>query len=233
VFVESQYDVQFYEIIYNKLKNYLIYPEISLNFISSGVAGQGNCDQVEEVVNRLYECGNRTVYGIIDWDKKNDGNERVKVLGHGKRYSIENYIFDPLLLGAFLIREKWIERDEIGFNSNETYVDIAKLDNDRLQVVANFIVSKVKNFAPPTSEEKNISCEYVGGQVISLPSWFLQIQGHRLEEILKDIFPKLKGLQKTPSQLKLEILRKVVDDIPTLIPKDLISLFEKIKNVEA
>jgi len=233
VFVESQYDVQFYEIIYNKLKNYLIYPEISINFISSGVSGQGNCDQVEEVVNRLYECGNRTVYGIIDWDKKNDGNERVKVLGHGKRYSIENYILDPLLLGAFLIREKWIERDEIGFNSNETYVDIAKFDNARLQVVANFIVSKVKKKSPPTSEENNIPCEYVGGQVISLPSWFLQIQGHRLEEILKDIFPKLKGLQKTPSQLKLEILRKVVDDIPTLIPKDLISLFEKIKNVEA
>ena len=232
VFVESQYDVQFYEIIYNKLKNDLIYPEISLNFISSGVSGQGNCDQVEEVVNKLYKGGNRTVYGIIDWDKKNNGNERVKVLGHGKRYSIENYILDPLLLGAFLIREKWIERDEIGLNSNETYVDIAKLDNDRLQVVANFIVSKVKNFAPPTSEEKNISCEYVGGKVISLPSWFLQIQGHKLEEILKDIFPKLKGLQKTPSQLKLEILRKVVDDIPTLIPKDLISLFNEINNVE-
>jgi len=233
VFVESQYDAQFYEIIYNKLKNDLRYPEISLNFISSGVAGQGNCDQVEEVVNKLYEGGNRTVYGIIDWDKKNDGNERVKVLGHGKRYSIENYILDPLLLGAFLIREKWIERDEIGFNSNETYVDIAKFDNDRLQVVANFIVSKVKNFSPPTSEEKNISCEYVGGQVISLPLWFLQIQGHELEKTLTDIFPKLRGLQKRQSQLKLEILRKVVDDIPTLIPKDLISLFEKIKDVEA
>jgi hypothetical protein len=231
VFVESQYDVQFYEIIYNKLKNYLIYPEISLNFISSGVSGQGNCDQVEEVVNKLYEGGNRTVYGIIDWDKKNNGNERVKVLGHGKRYSIENYIFDPLLLGAFLIREKWIKRDEIGFNSNETYVDIAKLDNDRLQVVANFIVSKVKNFVPPTSEEKNISCEYVGGQVISLPFWFLQIKGHELEEILTNIFPQLKRFQKQ-SQLKLEILRKVVDDIPTLIPKDLISLFNEINNVE-
>lgn len=235
VFVESQYDVQFYEIIYNKLKNDLIYPEISLNFISSGVSGQGNCDQVEEVVNKLYEGGNRTVYGIIDWDKKNNGNDRVKVLGHGKRYSIENYIFDPLLLGAFLIREKWIERDKIGLNSNETYVDIAKFDNDRLQVVANFIVSKVKevkNFAPPTSEEKNISCEYVGGQVISLPSWFLQIQGHELEKTLTDIFPQLKGLQRRQSQLKLEILGKVIDDIPTLIPKDLISLFNEINNVE-
>ena len=39
VFVESQYDVEFYEHIFNKLKSQLI-PEISLNFISSGVAGK-------------------------------------------------------------------------------------------------------------------------------------------------------------------------------------------------
>jgi hypothetical protein len=77
VFVESQYDVEYYEKIYKKLKNYLT-PGISLDFISSGVRGNGNCDQVKEVVNQLYKKGgNRTVYGILDWDLKN--NERLMI----------------------------------------------------------------------------------------------------------------------------------------------------------
>jgi ABC-type multidrug transport system ATPase subunit len=112
VFVESDYDVKNYEQIYKKLKDQLIL-EISINFIPAGVGGKGNCDQVREVVNQLYKCGNKTAYGIIDWDLKNNENERVKVLGYGNRYSIENYILDPVLVVAFLLREKIIERSAV------------------------------------------------------------------------------------------------------------------------
>jgi AAA15 family ATPase/GTPase len=228
VFVESQYDAQFYEKIYEKLRDKLI-PEISLNFISSGVAGQGNCNQVKEVVNQLCWGGNRTVYGIIDWDLNNHGNERVKVLGKGNRYSIENYIFDPLLLTAFLLREKWIERSVVGINDNETYIHFPTFDNTRLQLVANFILDKVRAYAPPQAEGNKQQCEYISGQIINLPEWFLQIQGHHLEDTLKEIFPELKRFRQE-GQLKREILLKVVDDIPQLLSKDFISLFQTIQN---
>lgn len=110
VFVESQYDVSYYEEIYRHIKKDLI-PGISLNFISSGSSpkGDGNCEQVKKFVNELYGAGNKTVYGIIDWDTKNNPNQRVRVLGHRQRYSIENYILDPLLVVALLLREKFIE----------------------------------------------------------------------------------------------------------------------------
>ncbi|MEH2394484.1 MAG: DUF4435 domain-containing protein [Nostoc sp.] len=225
IFVESQYDVLFYERIYEKLKDKLI-PEISLNFISSGVGGQGNCDQVKEVVNQLYSGGNRTVYGIIDWDLKNSESERVKVIGQGNRYSIENYILDPILVAALLLREKWIERSVVELDENETYIHLAKFDSIRLQIVADFIVKRVTDYVSKQNEGDRLSCEYIGGQVISLPLWFLQIQGHQLESTLKNIFAQLKRFQQEP-QLKREILLKVIDDIPALIPKDFVLLFNK------
>ncbi|MBD2626671.1 AAA family ATPase [Anabaena variabilis FACHB-164] len=230
VFVESQYDVEFYEKIYKKLKNYLT-PGISLNFISSGVGGKGNCDQVEEVVTQLYDKGgNKTVYGIIDWDLKNNESERVKVLGEGNRYSIENYILDPLLFAAFLLKDKLIERSDIGLNEDETYIDIANFDNIRLQKVADFIVDKIRENLPPQNEETIQQCEYIRGQSINLPEWFLQIQGHELENKLKTIFPGLKRFHQEP-KLKEEILKTVADDMPKLLSKDFIPLFQKIQNV--
>lgn len=230
VFVESQYDVEFYESIYKKIKNELI-PEISLNFISSGVSGKGNCDQVREVVNYLCRSGTKTVYGIVDWDRTNNGNDYVKVLGQDKRYSIENYIIDPILLAAFLLREKWIERFMIGLGEHETYIHIGTLDNNRLQTVANFIVERVKPHLQIQAETNNVYCEYRGGQVIDLPSWFLQIQGHQLETVVKNVFPELKRFQRE-GELKREILKKVIDDVPSLISTDFISLFQEIQNVE-
>ena len=78
VFVESKNDVTFYERIYEKLRDKLV-DEISINFISSGISGQGNCNQVKEVVNQLTKYGNNFIYGIIDWDLKNNGNDLLKI----------------------------------------------------------------------------------------------------------------------------------------------------------
>jgi hypothetical protein len=64
-----------------------------------------------------------------------------------------------------------------------------------------------------------------------LPKWFLETQGHQLEKLLKDIFPKLKRFQKE-NELKSEIISKVIDDIPAFIPKDFVLLFQKIQGIE-
>lgn len=229
VFVESHYDAQFYERLYEKLKAHLI-PEVSLNFIASGAGGQGSCGQVRDVVNQLQRAGSRTVYGIIDWDLTNSGNERIKVLGQGNRYSIENYILDPVLVAAFLFREKWIERSTIGLNDNETYIHFATFDSSRLQGIADFVVNKVKVYVPLAPGQDRLPCQYLNGQIISLPKWFLQIQGHQLESSLKETFQQLKRFQKE-SQLKWEIIAKVIDDIPSLIPYDFVYLFKEVQSI--
>lgn len=227
VFVESEYDVKFYDFIFNQLKSEML-PEISLNFIASGVKGEGNCGNVKRVVNDLNNFGNRTVYGIIDWDLKNNGNERVKVLGNGKRYSIENYIFDPILIAAFLIREKWIDRSLFGLIDNVKYTDLEKIDNKHIQSIADFIINKVSILLSQSQEESILICDYVGKHQVKIPKWFLNIQGHQLEVIFKQIFPELKRYQKEDA-LKLEILHKVVDDFPQFLSIDFISVFLDIQ----
>ncbi|WP_341730839.1 AAA family ATPase [Microcoleus sp. EPA2] len=229
VFVESHYDVQFYERLYEKLTEHLI-PEVSLNFIASGVRGNGNCDQVKEVVNQLVKGGSRTVYGIIDWDLTNSGNERIKVLGRENRYSIENYILDPVLIAALLLREKWIERSEIGLSECETYINFATFDSTRLQDIADFVVNKVQLHISPAVGNDKLLCQYLGGQTINLPKWFLHRQGHDLETTLKDVFHKLKRFTKEPD-LKWEIITKVIDDVPSLIPCDFLHLLKDIQGI--
>jgi ABC-type branched-subunit amino acid transport system ATPase component len=227
VFVESEYDVEFYEQIYQKLKNELS-SEISLNFIPSGGGEKGSCDRVRKVVNQLFTGGNKTVYGIIDWDLKNKNNDRVKVLGQGKRYSIENYIFDPVILAAFLLLEGCITREMIGLEQNETYFHLQTFESDRLQIVANFMVDKLKDFKPENYQDEPKICQYINGKSVGLPSWFLEIQGHHLEDTLRSMFDELKK-HKREADLKKAIINKIIDHIPLLIPMDFLSLFKEIQ----
>ena len=227
VFVESEYDVEFYERIYQKLKNELS-SEISLNFIPSGGGEKGGCDRVRTTVNDLWKHGNKTVYGIIDWDLKNKTTDRVKILGQGNRYSIENYIFDPVIIAAFLLLEGCIARDEIGSEPDETDFDLRNFENDRLQIVANFIVDRLKPFEPENSQAGTKVCEYSNGKAVNLPSWFLEIQGHQLEKNLQTTFSQLKKYQRE-ADLKKAIISKIIDRIPSLIPMDFLLLFKQIQ----
>lgn len=228
VFVESNYDAKIYEFLFEKLKTYLN-GEISLGFISSGVGGNGSCDQVREVVNKLVKNGNPTVFGIIDWDLKNGGNDRVKVLGKNSRYSIENYIFDPILLAAFLIREKYMDKSIFGLQSHELFSHFPNYSSERLQNIANLIFSEISSLGFFNTENSEMAeCEYVNGRTISMPTYFLHTQGHELESSIKETFPMLKRFQGE-GDLKYEVLRKVIDDIPELIPKDILLLFKELQ----
>lgn len=228
VFVESRYDVFFYEKIYEKLKEKLI-PEISINFIASGgIKGEGNCQEVKEIVNKMVSYGNKTVYGIIDWDLKNNGNDFVKVLGRDKRYSIENYIFDPIFLAAFLVREKFIDKTKLGLNDKERYTDFDNFEETRLQTIADYIIQEIAAKGSDKTEITLKEIHYINAKKIKVPHWFLKHQGHQLEEIIKEIFPQLKKFQG--EALKKEIINKIIDDIPAFIAQELLELLSGIQN---
>jgi hypothetical protein len=125
-------------------------PEISLTFIASGVSGRGNCDQVKDVVQQLERGGSRSVYGIIDWDLVNVGTDRVKVLGAGQRYSIENYLFDPLLIGALLLREKFFDSFELDLVEGENFLSLGTFSNGRLQQMAARVLTLVQPKLTPS-----------------------------------------------------------------------------------
>ncbi|WP_375446313.1 ATP-binding protein [uncultured Fibrella sp.] len=229
VFVESEIDADFYTRIYGKLKK-KIQSDKSLYFISSGSTrgNSGNCDQVKDIVNTLTRTGNQTVYGIIDWDKRNQGNERIIVLGQNKRYSIENYIFDPLLLSNFLLREKLRDRSYFGLSDDESFLDFPKFSVAKLQgiidIVISDIISKLENHSELPQDK--LSMYYCNGMSFNLPIWYLQYQGHDLEKVIKATYQELGKFQK----LKEEVVKKVIDDLPDFISIDILDLLQSLHN---
>lgn len=237
VFVESKYDVYFYEKIYRKISNYLI-PDVSLSFISSGDAnvdkhGQpiSSCEQVIKVINVLRDAGNKFVWGIVDWDKINTESDFIKVLGDGRRYSIENYLFDPILVAAILLREKIIQREELALPDNATHIDFNNYSNAQLQDIANFIVDKVRVKINP-KDETTENVQLLNGKSIDIPIWYLHHQGHDLENRLLEAFPKLNTIKAgKEAALKNAIIDKVIDDLPELISIDFLEVFSKLQEV--
>lgn len=239
VFVESPYDVIFYEKLRHKLNSHLT-PEISLTFISSGESrtdkhGQkvSNCEQVKNICKTLNEAGNKSVWGIIDWDDENEPEEYsyIKVLGDKARYAIENYIFDPILLAALLLREKLIEKSDLGLTDEQNYTDIGHMDNTRLQSISNVIVSKIGAQVNPTENLNEIPVTYVGGAEIKIPNWYLIHHGHELEDKILKAYPGLNKLKKDKEELlKLEMIDKIIDDMPGMIPMDILEAFKFIQS---
>lgn len=233
IFVESPNDVLFYENIYHKISEYLI-PEISLSFISSGEsrtdktgAKVANCEQVKNISTILWEAGNKFVGGIIDYDGKNKTNEYIKVLGDGNRYAIENYLFDPVLVAALLLREKFIERKVLGLDEKTNISHFPELSRSNIQDVSDYVVNLVKQKVNPNTNLELKSVKYLGGQTVEIPKWYLMCQGHELESALLKAFPKLNAIKKDKEErLKLEIINKVLDDIPDFIPSDFLEAFQ-------
>lgn len=232
IFVESKYDAEFYSSFYELSKSKLL-PDISMTFIASGAGGNGNCDQVVSVVQQLREAGNRTVYGLIDWDCKNKSSDGVFILGDMNRYSIENYILDPLLIGLLLLREKIIEPIIFGLPSDSKYIAIAEDDIDSLTSIARKVASDIECVID-TKEKVDctqIQFRYQNGVSISLPKWLTLVQGHRLEASLKLAYPQLNRYRSEPD-LKRAILARVLDDRPNLVPDAITKTLKDIQSVE-
>lgn len=238
VFVESPYDVIYCDKLYQQLSSYLI-PEISLSFISSGESRTdkngskiSNCGQVVNITDTLRKAGNKFISGLIDWDNYNTSSEAVKVLGNGNRYSIENYILDPLLIGTLLLREKIVRKDELQLVENETFIDLKHFSYERLQIVADYVINKVSAVINPT-DKTMIAVKLINGIEINLPKWYLHHQGHTLEEQILKAFPQLNAIKKGKEEtLKVEILNKVVDDIPTILSHDILDVFKSLQESE-
>ncbi len=228
VFVESKYDQSCYELIYKKIS--AIKPsEVSLNFLCAGADGSSGCDQVKELVSKLSEFGNTQVFGIIDWDGRNTGNNRLKVLGQGKRHSIENYVFDPLMIALYLIRENIENKDLYGFSENQSYFDAKDFSEQGLQKIVDTFISKIESLKDGNASEELEACSTFSGKVVNIPKWYLCCRGHDVEAKVKQVFPPLQCFRNEGS-LKKDIIQKVFYDLPGFIPLDLLDIIESIRN---
>jgi ABC-type Mn2+/Zn2+ transport system ATPase subunit len=238
IFVESPFDVIYYEKLYRQLSSYLI-PEISLIFISSGESRTdkngikiSNCGQVINITETLRTAGNKFVSGIVDWDTSNTNTEAIKTIGNGNRYSIENYILDPILIGALLLREKIVSKEDLGLDSTETYIDFKYFNKERLQAIINYVTTKVSAVVKPIDNTLT-NAKLVNDIQVEIPVWYLHHQGHTLEEQILKAFPELNAIKKGKEEaLKLEILNKVVEDITTVLSFDILEVLKLVQSSE-
>ncbi|MGF1760613.1 ATP-binding protein [Photobacterium sagamiensis] len=227
VFVESKYDQIFYELINRKLSS--INPsERTLDFLCAGSDGSSGCAQVKEIVGKLSDYGNSQIFGIVDWDGKNNGTEKVKVLGEGNRYSIENYILDPLALPIYMIREKHVDKRLYGFSESDSFFDAKNFSEEQLQNIINVFIVSIESIKPENTQDDDVVCDLLCGKTVQIPKWYLMFQGHDLEGCIKDKYRPLQRFRRE-GDLKRDIIMKVYDDLPELMSRDFLDVFESIR----
>jgi predicted ATPase len=229
VFVESLHDVSLYERISKIARPHLI-SDVSISFMAAGHEKNGGCGLLISLVKQLNNAGNKAVFGIVDWDGERIEDGNLRVLGYNTRHSIENYLLDPILLGALLLREKSVVLNKSAkidlplLEDRENYFDLRNFDNLRLQRIADAIFVAM-NF----SQENLVVVHYVNGRSIQVPQDYLLLRGHNLEELVQKTFVELKRFHQEP-MLKKEILEKILEDIPELLPSDFVALLTSIQN---
>jgi hypothetical protein len=117
VFVEAKDDKQFYEIVNERLikQNQYFTDVQQLVFVCFGNNAKDSCrSAVENLVQKLTHYGDNNlqdfVYGLIDNDnigeQKNTEQKNVIAL---ERYSIENYIYDPINVFFYCFNDKRVK----------------------------------------------------------------------------------------------------------------------------
>lgn len=233
VFVESPYDVMYYERIYRilNLKNDLN-NEVSLSFISSGdsrIDRNGdpvaNCSQVIHITNTMRSNGNRSCFGIIDWDLYNSNKEGIFVHAKDQSYSMENCILNPLYIGLLILSSKIGPYKDIEYS----FRSLDSSNQNTLNEIHDWILEKIS----PQFDVSNTNITAIAltnGLVINTPLWFTHHQGHELEAKILQALPELNALKRNREEaLKLEIIHKVFEDLPELIPLSIKNTFQRIQ----
>jgi len=219
IFVESKYDVLYFEKIFYTLnrKHQFGYQPIFLEPHS----GSSNCTDVINIVSKLSEAGSDLIYGIIDFDGKNQATNKILVLGQNKRYAIENYLLEPLYVVLALIRYGKCTYTDFGVTNYHTYPEAVSLTISECQtLVDNFILK----LGLPLHELTSVTLE--NGYEINYPRSFLMHQGHSYETLVQDKFMELNAISKGKGDSGLKLgLAEVIAEFPQFLPREISELF--------
>lgn len=226
VFVESKYDVSYYENLFNIISRNKPF-QISPLFLAPHGRNGSNCSDVMDIVSQLGNKGNDLVWGIIDYDMKNTSKERIVVLGKGSRYAIENYVFEPIFCALLLIREKYQSFTDFGLVNYTTYIEATKLSEPEVQNVTNALLEKIG-----LNAGTQIKSTMLNGFCIDLPEAFRYCQGHELEDKLLKVFPQLNAIKRGKTEeniLKDYVIDTVISDYHCFLSLDIIETINMIK----
>ena len=226
--VEDNDDVSFYTFVYNQLvSDRQIDANIPLVFIPASTKDKsGGKNVVVNWVNKLKESGLVNILqGLIDADNGNVVSDGVFKI---ERYSIENYLVDPILVYATLIdKEKNPPIDGLKLSIGEEY-KLKSLPNDTLQKIADIIISKVEpelnKYFPDfdqIEETKRIEVDFIDGIKLLYPQW---IQSRRGKTILNELYNNIFASSNINFTTLFKTFRKL-----KMFPKDLVDKLTEIR----
>ena len=146
-------------------------------------------------------------------------NENISYIN---RYSIENYLLDPINVFASVLRTYNIEGVDISYGEEG---NIKLLDANKLQLIVNNICSNIKNILPEEIKNSNTikSIKYTNGKEINCPDWIFNMKGHDLMLFCQKAFPC--GNKLIYSDNLLNSLKRT-----EMIPEEFIQIFNNIIN---
>ena len=205
--------------------------DVNLRFVNVGNDKNGGCTIVKKIVNDLSGADNKTVYGIIDWDGKNGASDRIKVLGGGKRYAIDNYLIDPLAVSLLYLEEP-AERTKIGFMEHDSLVGFSKKTQVEKQEFIDNVIGKLSTKVPEDKRTDVVSVDYIviSGDVYHVPAWFFNNRGHDLVEYMKEAAPFLKKYDD--NKLFKKVIETCYNNYPEIIPMDLVDTMVELQNIK-
>lgn len=219
IFVESKYDVIYFEKLFDALtrKHAYSYQPVFMEPHS----GTSNCTDVMTIVDKLRHAGNDLAWGIVDFDGANKARDAILVLGENKRYAIENYLLDPLYVVLSLIRYGKATYLDYGVSTRITYPDAANLTQAECQIlIDNFIVKMgfiLEDLTLVTLEN---------GYQLNYPQAFLMHQGHSYEFLIQARVPELRAISRGQGDSALKLgLAEVIAEFPQFLPSEIGELF--------
>jgi len=228
IFVESLIDKQFYELSYNNLKRKgILSKNIFLEFITTCDRNEkgdtnGGCTFVKTFVNDLRKSGNNTILGLIDFDNKNNSSDNISILGQSRRYSIENYILDPIFLLLFIILKEEKEKLRLEFNEDEYIIDFGNFTQDKIQYHIDQLVFNFNLF----KDDQRVSYVNVKNEEYNIPESWLILKGHDLEN---EILNKILFLRKYKSDGLCNSILEVVKMFTDYLPVDIVETYLELE----
>jgi len=209
--VEGKNDKPFYETVYKIL--------LSKNLIEKNpaivfVPGK-SVDSVIHFVKELREAGQNEIQGIIDKDLDNPETDGVRRL---ERYSIENYLLDPIL---FFVTMTTKPNELLKYDIYKGDEDkIKHLKNEDLQFIANIILSKIEEKLDNPDTEK-VEIEYIDNKKITIPKWLINKRGKDLLPLFQTLGGGTGAINHNTLQTNLKRTNLITVDLNNLLQRTL------------
>jgi ABC-type lipoprotein export system ATPase subunit len=185
----------------------------------------GGRTEVQKWVPRLRSVGLSNIAGLVDWDSKDDTGDSIHLL---KRYSLENYLLDPIVVFCRLVTESVAPEipgvPELARNREHS---IVTWKQDQLQSVADAITRRVsKRLATESRDTTSLAAPekrqvaFVNGVQLHYPRWLFESRGKDLLRAHIDEF----GGQYVNQKKLTDTFRQIM-----FIPKELVDLLQAIQ----